>query len=49
MGSERRNYEAGLYSFSTHEHVVFYRSTDEELVVRRILHKRRLPESFDFE
>jgi toxin ParE1/3/4 len=49
LGVKRSDLDSALYSFPTLEHLVFYRFNDHELVVRRILHKRRLPKSVDFE
>ncbi len=41
MGRPRDELAPGLRSFSIDDHIVFYRVTAMELIVRRIVHSRR--------
>jgi toxin ParE1/3/4 len=41
QGTSRSTLQRGLRSCSVGEHVAYYRITDDEIVVRRILHSRR--------
>lgn len=41
IGRTRDALSPGLRSHPTGEHLIFYRFTDDELIVRRLLHGRR--------
>ena len=40
IGKPRNEIALGLYSYNVKKHVVFFRETEEELVIIRILHSR---------
>jgi toxin ParE1/3/4 len=41
MGKRREDLAPGLLSHPAGQHLIFYRATDDELVVHRIIHGRR--------
>ena len=44
IGIKRNDIEQGLYVYSIKKHTVYFRETDQEVVVLRILHSRMDPE-----
>ncbi len=44
IGKKRDEIEKGLYSYRIKKHTVYFRETDHEFVVLRILHSRMDPE-----
>jgi len=41
LGRSRSDLEPALRSYPAGDHIIFYRATDDELIVRRIVHSRR--------
>ena len=41
LGRRRDDFRPGLRSYPAGQHVVFYREGGDEVVVRRIIHRRR--------
>ena len=44
IGKKRGDIEQGLYAYSIKKHTVYFRETDQEFVVLRIIHSRMDPE-----
>ena len=44
IGKKREDIEQDLYAYSIKKHTVYFRETDQEFVVIRILHSRMDPE-----
>ncbi len=44
IGKKRNDIEQGLYAYSIKKHTVYFRETDQEYIVLRILHSRMDPE-----
>ena len=45
IGKKRDDIEQGLYAYSIKKHTIYFRETDQEYIVLRILHSRMDPES----
>jgi toxin ParE1/3/4 len=41
IGRKRDEFSAGLLSYPAGEHIVFYRVTDTEVIIRRLVHSRQ--------
>jgi toxin ParE1/3/4 len=48
IGRRRDRLSPGLRSHPAGEHLIFYRFTDDDLIVRRLAHSRQDVESFDW-
>lgn len=44
IGKKRDDIELGLYAYSIKKHTIYFRETEQEFVVLRILHSRMDPE-----